>query len=117
MPASKNMKIALDMYHYETNTKIEHRMLISATRLRLQDGSLVLTIPSDIAERLGWVGGKEVCIRETGNSVNVTASTRTPKGRKSISLILDGIDGNEIQSFNSGVSDDLASEPVGKEVI
>ncbi|MCU6236735.1 hypothetical protein KWH75_06590 [Morganella morganii] len=56
-------------------------------------------------------------MRETSDSINVSASKRTPKGRKSISLILDGIDENEIQSFNSRVSDDLESEPVGKEVI
>ncbi|GAA0353086.1 AbrB/MazE/SpoVT family DNA-binding domain-containing protein [Morganella psychrotolerans] len=90
---------------------------MTTTRLRQQGGAVVLTIPSDIAARLGWVVGKTLDIREAGDSINISPSKRAARGRKSVSWILDGIDENEIQSFNEGMADEMASQPVGNEVI
>ncbi|WP_312227720.1 antitoxin [Pseudescherichia sp.] len=87
------------------------------TKLRQQGGAVVVTIPGEIATAMGWTAGTTLVVSTNGNSVSMTPAKRVARGRRSVTEILQGIDSQEIASFNTDLADELADKPQGKEEI
>ncbi|WP_313124896.1 antitoxin [Pseudescherichia sp.] len=87
------------------------------TKLRQQGGAVVVTIPGEIATAMGWTAGTTLIVSTNGNSVSMTPAKRVARGRRSVTEILQGIDSQEIASFNTDLADELADKPQGKEEI
>ena len=87
------------------------------TKLRQQGGAVVVTIPGEIATAMGWTAGTTLIVSTIGNSVSMTPAKRVARGRRSVTEILQGIDSQEIASFNTDLADELADKPQGKEEI
>lgn len=87
------------------------------TKLRQQGGAVVVTIPGEIATAMGWTAGTTLIVSTNGNSVSMTPAKRVARGRRSVTQILQGIDSQEIASFNTDLADELADKPQGKEEI
>lgn len=90
---------------------------MSLTKLRQQGGAVVVTIPGEIATAMGWTAGTTLIVSTNGNSVSMTPAKRVARGRRSVTEILQGIDSQEIASFNTDLADELADKPQGKEEI
>ncbi|NIF24546.1 AbrB/MazE/SpoVT family DNA-binding domain-containing protein [Candidatus Pantoea multigeneris] len=87
------------------------------SRLRQQGGAVVLTIPGEIIASMGWRIGTELDVSASGEGVSITPLHRTARGRKTVSELLAGIDSEEIILLNQELSDELSSEPTGREDI
>lgn len=87
------------------------------TKLRQQGGAVVVTIPGEIATAMGWTAGTTLIVSTNGNSVSMTPAKRVARGRRSVTEILQGIDSQEIASFNTDLADELPDKPQGKEEI
>lgn len=87
------------------------------TKLRQQGGAVVVTIPGEIATAMGWTAGTTLIVSTNGNSISMTPAKRVARGRRSVTQILQGIDSQEIASFNTDLADELADKPQGKEEI
>lgn len=87
------------------------------TKLRQQGGAVVVTIPGEIATAMGWTAGTTLIVSTNGNTVSMTPAKRVARGRRSVTEILEGIDSQEIASFNTDLADELADKPQGKEEI
>lgn len=90
---------------------------MALTRLRQQGGAVVLTIPSDIAAKAGWSVGIELDVTATGEGVNITPVGRVPRGRKTLTQLLAGIDQEEIRGYNEETGDGLNDAPQGRESV
>lgn len=90
---------------------------MSLTRLRQQGGAVVITIPGDIAARMGWNVGSQLDVEASGDAINIKPVDRVARGRKTLAELLSGIDPQEMAEFNGKMSDDLTSLPKGREVI
>jgi len=66
---------------------------------------------------MGWTAGTTLIVSTNGNSVSMTPAKRVARGRRSVTEILQGIDSQEIASFNTDLADELADKPQGKEEI
>lgn len=87
------------------------------TKLRQQGGAVVVTIPGEIATAMGWTAGTTLIVSTNGNTVSMTPAKRVARGRRSVTEILEGIDSQEIASFNTDLADELADKPQGNEEI
>lgn len=90
---------------------------MASTRLRQQGGAVVLTIPSEIAARVGWTVGIELDVTAEGESVNIVPVTRVPRGRRTVAQLLAGIDQQEIQQYNEEAADGVNDATQGREHI
>jgi len=86
-------------------------------RLRQQGGAMVVTVPSDFAAVMGWSIGTVLSFEKSGDTAQVKAERRTPRGRKTVAQLLANVDRDDIKRLNESVADDLASGPKGDEVI
>lgn len=84
--------------------------------LRQQGGAAVLTVPMSILQQMGWHIGNQIQLEPQGDSVLLTPAKRKPRGRKTVSELLSGIDSQEIAELNADIAELSQSEPTGKEV-
>lgn len=85
-------------------------------RLRQQGGAMILTVPNTIITQMGWQVGHTLNIEMQGDNVVLSPTKRQPRGRKSISELLAGIDSQEIAELNASVSEVVNLSPQGNEV-
>ncbi|MEK9497553.1 AbrB/MazE/SpoVT family DNA-binding domain-containing protein [Photorhabdus sp. P32] len=89
--------------------------MATLTRLRKQGGAVVLTIPSDIAQSLGWRPGTEIELNKQGECLNIISAKRQRRGRKTLSQLLTEINPQEIKVLNQSVAFWNETPAVGKE--
>lgn len=98
-------------------TKLHNGGRMALTKLRQQGGAVVLTIPGDIAAKAGWSVGIALDVTATSEGVNITPVARVPRGRKTLSQLLAGIDHDEICDYNDKILNGLNDTPMGRERI
>ncbi|YCI81571.1 antitoxin [Enterobacteriaceae bacterium] len=76
-----------------------------------------MTIPKETLMQMNWEAGMVVELHPAGQSLTVTSEQPRPRGKKSLSELLKGIDKDEIQQLNEAMGDVLNSPPVGKEIV
>lgn len=87
------------------------------TRIRQQGGALIITIPSEAAAQMNWGAGTRLDFQPAADGVRLTTLERVPRGRRTVSQILNGLDTKLLTQLHEELADDLASGPVGKEII
>lgn len=90
---------------------------MALTKLRQQGGAVVLTIPSDIAAKAGWIVGIQLDVTATDDAVSIKPVERVARGRKTLAQLLAGIDQDEIKHFNDTLRDEPDDSPQGRELI
>ncbi|EOY5692349.1 TPA: AbrB/MazE/SpoVT family DNA-binding domain-containing protein [Salmonella enterica] len=64
---------------------------------------MIVTIPRELATGLGWAVGVELSVEKKGDGVSLTATKHRPRGRLTVTQLLEQIDEKEIAELNSAV--------------
>lgn len=76
---------------------------MQTVKLRQQGGAMIVTIPRELANGLGWSIGSELAVEKKGETVSFTAAKPKPRGRHTVAQLLSQIDTAEIDELNQSV--------------
>lgn len=90
---------------------------MALTKLRRQGGAVIVTIPADVAEKMGWNIGIELAITPMGDGLQMLPASRIPRGRKTLAELLSSIDQDEVRELNDQYVGGLNDAPQGRELL
>ncbi|PWC10956.1 AbrB/MazE/SpoVT family DNA-binding domain-containing protein [Brenneria corticis] len=88
---------------------------MQTVKIRQQGGALIVTIPRDYGNELGWEVGTEITIERHGEGINLQPAKRQPRGKFTVEELLTQIDSEEIAAFNQDIKAFTDAVPAGKE--
>lgn len=76
---------------------------MQTVKLRQQGGAMIVTIPRELVNGLGWSIGAELAVEKKGETVSFTPTKPRPRGRHTVAQLLSQIDSAEIDELNQSV--------------